>query len=366
MKNLRHELETIAAIRDSRIEYLKTSRLPLVLWGAAECARNVKSMLDRHDIAIDFVVVDDSFYRLGQFFFNIPISRWEDVRKKQKVDMVIAFVPGKEKVAEMQELPEVGYCLTFGEMSLPFEFDPDFVAQNYTVLETLFHRLSDELSRQVLLAFLKAKNLHSAEELMQWNIANETQYFPNFLSWTNSDVFVDCGAFDGDTIAQFCEQVQGRYKKIYAFECDPHNAERLRGNVAAMRKNAKQGGGDIILIEKGVFSSPGHLSFRAEASGSSCIDNLGEVNIEVDSIDNVAQGEKVSFIKMDIEGAELEALKGARETIRHHKPKLAICVYHKQEDLITIPQYILSLREDYRLYLRHYGDTCAETVLYAV
>ena len=63
---------------------------------------------------------------------------------------------------------------------------------------------------------------------------------------------------------------------------------------------------------------------------------------------------------------ELEALKGAQKQIKANKPKLAICVYHRQEDLISIPQYILSLNSDYKLYLRHYGDFCAELVLYAV
>jgi hypothetical protein len=96
------------------------------------------------------------------------------------------------------------------------------------------------------------------------------------------------------------------------------------------------------------------------------MDASGEIRIETDSVDHVCEGEKVTFIKMDIEGAELEALKGARNTICRHRPKLAICVYHRQEDLVTIPQYILSLHEDYRLYLRHYGDFCTETVLYAV
>jgi hypothetical protein len=127
-----------------------------------------------------------------------------------------------------------------------------------------------------------------------------------------------------------------------------------------------RGGGGNAHIQKCRLSSTGRLSFNTTANSSSCIDVSGNVSIETDTIDHVTQGEKVSFIKMDIEGAELEALRGAQDTIRQHKPKLAICVYHKQEDLITLPHYILSLREDYRLYLRHYGDSCDELVLYAV
>ena len=69
---------------------------------------------------------------------------------------------------------------------------------------------------------------------------------------------------------------------------------------------------------------------------------------------------------MDIEGAELEALKGAKETIKRNHPKLAICVYHKPEDIVDIPKFILELDPEYKLYLRHYSDNAGETVLYAI
>jgi FkbM family methyltransferase len=366
MKNFRHELETIAALKNPDMEYLETSRLPLVLWGAAELAGYTKILLDAHDITIDSVVVDTPFWRPGQIFFDIPVSRWEEVRKKHaKINLIAAFVSGnyRERMAELQILPEVERCLRFSDGGSPFEFRSDFMARHQAALETLFHRFSDDLSRRVFFAFLRAKNLHNAKELAQLNIASEAQYFPDFLSPEASDIFVDCGAFDGDTIAQFCEWSQGGFRKIYAFECDPHNAGKLRENMSVLRQ--KCGGGGIFLIEKGVFSFPGQMSLGAGASECSHIDESGKVSIEVDSIDHVCEGEKVTFIKMDIEGAELEALKGARNTIRRHRPKLAICVYHKPEDLVTIPQYILSLHEDYRLYLRHYGDLCTEVVLYA-
>jgi hypothetical protein len=99
---------------------------------------------------------------------------------------------------------------------------------------------------------------------------------------------------------------------------------------------------------------------------ASHVKQKGNVEIEADSIDNVCENENVSFIKMDVEGSELEALKGAQKQIKANKPKLAICVYHKKEDLLTIPQYILSVRPDYKLYLRHYGGLTTDLILYAV
>ena len=122
---------------------------------------------------------------------------------------------------------------------------------------------------------------------------------------------------------------------------------------------------NIKIIEKGCWSDKTTLYFSNEGTMGSKISDNGKLQIAVDSIDNVVK-DKVSFIKMDIEGSELEALKGAKNTILKYKPKLAVCVYHKKEDLITIPQYILSLNQNYKLYLRHYGENSCDTVLYAL
>lgn len=89
--------------------------------------------------------------------------------------------------------------------------------------------------------------------------------------------------------------------------------------------------------------------------------------VPVTTIDSVvSEKEKVTYIKMDVEGAELQSLKGAKETIMRDTPKLAICIYHRQDDLWKIPEYILSLNKKYRFYIRHYCSYYYETVLYAV
>ena len=98
---------------------------------------------------------------------------------------------------------------------------------------------------------------------------------------------------------------------------------------------------------------------------SSAISESGDVSVEVDSIDRVSV-EPVTFIKMDVEGAEYQGILGARNMIAKYKPKLAICVYHKPEDIWELPQLIHEIRSDYVFYLRHYSFGDVETVLYAV
>ncbi len=107
------------------------------------------------------------------------------------------------------------------------------------------------------------------------------------------------------------------------------------------------------------------LRFDSNGSSSVMISDTGTIEIETGTIDE--QCDKIpTFIKMDIEGAEYEALLGARKTISEHKPKLAISVYHKPEDIIELPKLILDLNPGYKLWLRHYSFGENETVLYGL
>ena len=99
--------------------------------------------------------------------------------------------------------------------------------------------------------------------------------------------------------------------------------------------------------------------------GSSRLSDDGDQTADLIDLDTCLKDKKVTFIKMDVEGAELEALKGARDLILINRPKLAICIYHKVDDIFTLPQYLLSLHSDYKFALRHYGLSDTETVLYA-
>lgn len=197
-----------------------------------------------------------------------------------------------------------------------------------------------------------------------WNGVDFSLYSPQYFDREimiprDGEIFVDGGCFDCGTDREFIKWCSGNYKKIYAFEPDSKNYEHCAGQCRL--ENIR----NVELYNKGLWSCETELSFQE--TGNSCA-RVGEgaVVIRTASIDAVTEGEPVSFIKLDIEGAELEALRGAERTIRKHHPRLAICIYHKPEDIIEIPAYILSLYEGYKLYIRHYSLNVSETVLYAV
>jgi len=194
---------------------------------------------------------------------------------------------------------------------------------------------------------------------------HETQYFdPEIVMpiFSEEEVFIDAGCYDCYNSIQFVKLCNNRYKKIIAFEPNPKQYSLCVSNAAAME--------NFSIYPYGLWNENARLSFASNTAASSArfSEASGGDTIEVEavSLDDVLNGEKATFIKMDVEGAELNALKGAEQTILNYHPKLAISMYHRPEDVWEIPAYILSLDKSYKLYLRHYSFYGSETVLYAV
>lgn len=195
--------------------------------------------------------------------------------------------------------------------------------------------------------------------IQKWlDIVSEQYFEKGIISYGKNEVFVDGGCLNYASSKQFLKECPSA-KKIYAFEPDFESAKRCKQEAANSEPH------EYKIIEKGLYSKNTELHFKSMGNGCSGIAKEGESIVNVCTIDNEID-EPVTFIKMDIEGAELDALKGAAETIKRYHPKLAICIYHKPEDIVEIPEYILKLNPEYKLYLRHYSDNAGETVLYAV
>jgi hypothetical protein len=133
-----------------------------------------------------------------------------------------------------------------------------------------------------------------------------------------------------------------------------------------LKKHSAMSEEKYYMINAGLWSTPTRLAFSGRGNTDSKINKAGDMFIDVTSIDTVLSGGRVSFIKLDVEGAELEALKGAKNTIKKYRPRLAVCLYHKPEDIIEIPLYIKSLVSDYNFYIRHHSTWKDETVLYCI
>ena len=187
--------------------------------------------------------------------------------------------------------------------------------------------------------------------------SEELQYFDMF-SPVDEEVVIDAGCYNGATAINFLNWGKGKVKHVYSFEFDPINA-------AKCEENLKSYADKVTLVKKGTWDKDEVMHVSASGSSGSSVNHKGSTEVYLTSIDSVVQDERVTFIKMDVEGAELKSLMGARNTIIKNHPRLAICVYHKESDLYEIPGYILSLVPEYKFYLRHYCTCQWETILYA-
>lgn len=193
---------------------------------------------------------------------------------------------------------------------------------------------------------------------------DEKQYFDlPYLHFDNNETFVDVGCLDGMSSLRFIKQTKGKFNKIYCFEPDEKNIPKCKINLKEYIDQNR-----VEIIQKGAWSLETCLHFSSRGDGASsfvrCENESDEV--EVTTIDKALEGRKVTFIKMDIEGAEYQAIRGCENIIRQQHPKLAICIYHKIEDILDLPNLILDYYPHYRLYIRHYSLTSIETVLYAI
>lgn len=213
-----------------------------------------------------------------------------------------------------------------------------------------------EMHEQLRTYGIVEKNIISYGNILEKLIHEQYFDLPE-LPIHDEEVFVDLGCFDAMTSVELKKRIGKKLKSVIAFEPDAARIKECEHNLEMEHIDYK-------IIEKGGWSKETTLHFK-DHRGLMTISDTGE-EIKVTSVDQVLNGEKASFIKMDIEGSEYEALKGCRSTIQKYKPKLAICVYHKINDIFEIPSLILEYSPEYKFYLRHYSPYHAETVLYAI
>jgi len=235
------------------------------------------------------------------------------------------------------------------------DFSQDF-QKNHTEYEKVYKLLADEKSKTIFTKVLNFKISFDYDFMEGFTNDHEGQYFDKeILPDLKNISFLDGGGYVGDTATEVIKNYPD-FKKIYLIEPISENlriAKRELGHYD-----------NIEFVPFGLGKQKETLFFNEEKSFSSMY-GKGTQSVEVDTIDNIAK-EKVDYIKLDIEGAEQDAIEGAKETIKRDHPILAICIYHKAEDWYKIPQNILAIRSDYRIYLRHYMEGIFESVMYFI
>ena len=190
----------------------------------------------------------------------------------------------------------------------------------------------------------------------------ESIYFPaDLFSISDDEVFVDCGAYDGDTIRDFLVHSGKRFRRIFAFEADTRNFAKLKRFVETLSPELR---GRIEPIGKALGERSGILRFSATGTAAASVSAEG-VDVESVALDGEL-ADAPSYIKMDIEGSEPAALRGASCIIGRDAPILSVCVYHAQDHLWSIPLQIAAHNRGYRMFLRPHLRESWDLVCYAV
>lgn len=349
------------------------NKRPIIFFGAGFALKRILLKFEERKLNI-VCICDNDPSKQGRYFENrYPVLSLENGMRRFSDALYVITSPlyFEEIRIHLEESIEK-------ERVCPVDFEcghyfngKDFKAfflKNIERFDDFYHKFQDDISKKTLYNVVKAHLSGKRQDFVDACTETDDWYlFNSLLKPFTESVYVDCGAYEGDTVALFHRCATSGYKNILAFEPDETNQAALQNSIK--KNNIK----NIEIIQKGVYDFEGRLGFTESDVYSTIIDSnqslqsqLNAVEIDVTTIDSVMNGGFVDIIKMDIEGAEYKALLGAKSTIKKHKPRLAVCLYHNIEDFIEIPELILSMVPEYKLLLRHHSKSCTDTILYAV
>jgi FkbM family methyltransferase len=191
-----------------------------------------------------------------------------------------------------------------------------------------------------------------------------TQYFYDDLFTLNEkEVFVDCGAFDGDTLRNFLKKQEDSFTHYFALEPDPINFKKMREYTASLPAVIRD---KITLKECAVSDTHKKISFSSDGSLQSSASEKGNIEVDCISIDEDIQSNKVTYVKMDAEGAEPDIIRGSVITIKNENPIIAISVYHQFDHLWQLPLQVNAISGNYLFYLRPHCKASWDLICYAV
>jgi len=339
----------------------------LAIVGAGPEGKRLALLCAARNIRIDAIVDDDPAKR-GTIVAGRQVAPVESLTELPKSTVVV--IASHRLLRVTRRLRDLGFKTVVPFAMLQVLAPDIFQAHMFydNLLEDLWNhrseykalhdRLADERSRQVLDAVIEFRRTLDPVAL-QSVVSEHDLYAPDGLfEFADNEVYVDGGSFDGDTIRSFIERVHGRFDAIYGFEPDPVTFAKLKKNFTDEPR--------VHPFHAGLHSHAGTLRFRDDASRGAIFAEDGEIKMPVTTIDEVLGERRLTYVKMNIEGAEIDALKGGRNAIRKWQPRLAISAYHRASDLWRIPQLVSELVPDYRLYLRQHDGGIIETVLYAL
>ena len=335
--------------------HLKNSDKPVVLYGMGNGADKIIRGFEKYGISVSDIFMSDEMYRENCEFHGHTLLRYEDIKNKyDDCVVVLTFAVFRRdmlrRIADISKDYElVAPCASvFGDDI----FTVETLASYEKEINGAYSVLYDDFSRFVFRNLLEYRVSGNPKYLFDCQTEKD-DVFKDILSLGDEEVYVDLGAYRGDTIEEFLYKTKARYRKIIALEPDKKNFDKLVDNFGSL-ENAE-------FINKASWSDERLLNFSGGGGrNSSVLGTDGTLygdaaeTVHTTAVDLIPGAIDATFIKMDVEGAEAETLAGLKNTLKNTKPKLQVSAYHRITDLFTLPVLIREINPDYRIYLRHH------------
>ena len=340
------------------LEKLKATDKPILLYGMGNGADMIIKVLESYGITYEDTFASDGFVRGHSFHGKRVLSFSEAKEKYGDFVIIVTFAVHDDKtmnfISELSDKFEL-YAPTVSVVDgSPFTYE--FFLENEDNFRKAYEMLCDDKSKEDYLDILRFKLSGDVKYLIKAH-SEKMKLYDDVLPLSDNESIVDLGAYDGDTIREFLAVTDGKYKNIIALEPDEKNFRKLERKTEGLE--------NLTRLNLGAWDKEETLFFAKKSGRNSRLED-GGVPVNFNSVDNIVT-EEVTFIKMDIEGAELKALEGAKNTIAKYKPKLYVCAYHRNEDMFTLPFKIKALYEGYKIYFRQHPYIPAwESNFYAI
>lgn len=327
-------------------QHLKETTKPIVLYGMGNGADRLLNRMAELAIPAAGVFASDEFVR-GHSFRGFEVTNY--VQAKERFgDMIVLLAFGTQLTDVMERIKRISAEQELYAPDMPVYgdtfFTPEYCSEHKDELIRVRAMLSDDLSRNVFDSIIAYRLTGSLKYLTDCETTPEEAY-ENILRLTDSETYLDLGAYNGDTVAEFLSHVNG-YEKIIAVEPDPRNFRKLTQNSDHLK--------NFTAHNLGISEGKKFIPFSSGSGRGSAAAGKMNKMFPSSSVDDLLSGEKVTYIKMDVEGQERAAITGAAETIRNYHPKMLISCYHRTEDIFDLPLLVESITPGYKVYMRHH------------
>lgn len=326
-------------------DVLKNTDKPIVLYGMGDGADKVLNEFEKLGVSPYGVMASDDFVR-GQSFRGFTVKKLSDFESELD-DFIIALCFASQLPDVMTHIKSVAARHTMLVPSVPVFgdniFNKAFYTDNERAINAAFDLLADDLSRRVFADIIRFQYTGELKYLDSCT-TDKDEAFENILRLSKDESYLDLGAYNGDTIEEFLHY-SGSYNSITAFEPSAKSFRKLQDFCADME--------NVSLWQLGSYNKNTQINFNTKSGRNCAIDKSG-TPVQVARVDTILCGKKITYAKIDVEGAERETFEGMENTIRLFKPKLNVAAYHRSEDLFVLILQLHSLHPDYKFYLRHH------------